>query len=163
MKAASIFTSLLFYLLAGHNMATAGTLNNNKTDTTEVKNSIEKVGKAYARAYATGDSVLMLNCYADGAILMPPNAPALKGKAGIFAVFKSGYSAGMRNIIFKTVGLFGLTDQYVTEQGTYEAFDANNAVLDKGKFLVVWTKTIDGWKMYRDMFSSSISRSHPAK
>jgi len=163
MKAVSIFTSILFYLLAGHNMATASILNNTKTDTTEIKTDIEKVGKNYSHAYATGDSLLMFNCYADGAIILPPNAPAMKGKAAILTVFKAGYSGGMRSIAFKTVGLYGLTDQYVTEQGTYEAFDANNAVLDKGKFLVVWTKTIDGWKMYRDMFSSSISRSHPAK
>lgn len=163
MKATSILTLIILFFIAGHYTATANLLIKSKQDTTQVKNDIDKVGKAYAHAYATGDSLLMLNCYADGAVLMPPNAPAMKGKAAIFAVFKAGYSAGMRNIIFKTVGLFGLTDQYVTEQGTYEAFDANNATLDKGKFLVVWMKTIDGWKMYRDMFSSSISRSRPAK
>jgi ketosteroid isomerase-like protein len=163
MKATSILTPILLFFLAGYTTARASTLNNTKTDTTEIKTDIDKVGKNYSHAYATGDSLLMFNCYADGAIILPPNAPAMKGKAGILAVFKAGYSGGMRSIAFKTVGLFGLTDQYVTEQGTYEAFDANNAVLDKGKFLVVWTKTIDGWKMYRDMFSSSISRSRPAK
>ncbi len=66
-------------------------------------------------------------------------------------------------MIFKTVQLFGLTDLYTTEQGTYEVFDVNNSVLDKGKFLVVWTKTPDGWKMYRDMFSSNTSPMRKAK
>ena len=94
---------------------------------------------------------------------MPANSPALCGETGILTFYKFGYKAGIRNIVFTTAGLFGLTDQYVTEQGSYEMFDANNASLGKGKYLVVWKKTRDGWKMHRDMFNADAPPARSAK
>jgi ketosteroid isomerase-like protein len=44
--------------------------------------------------------------------------------------------------------------EFVTEEGFWQSFDANNAMFDNGKFLVLWKKTPDGWKMFRDSFSS---------
>jgi ketosteroid isomerase-like protein len=43
---------------------------------------------------------------------------------------------------------------YVTEEGLWQSFDANNKMFDNGKFLVLWKKTPEGWKMFRDSFSS---------
>jgi len=47
-----------------------------------------------------------------------------------------------------------MTDQYVTEEGSYEMFDGSNNSLGKGKYLVLWKKTADGWQMFRDMFNA---------
>jgi len=60
---------------------------------------------------------------------------------------------GMRNIVLTTTQVYGSGD-YVTEEGTYELFAAENKSIDKGKFLVLWKKTDAGWKMYRDIFNS---------
>jgi ketosteroid isomerase-like protein len=163
MKTTLIKTSITLLFMVSLFAATAKGLNTIKHDSSAVKSAIDKVDKTYNQAFATGDSVLILNCYADGAVLMPPNSPVISGWNGISAFFKFSYKAGVRSVVFKTAQLFGLTDQYATEQGTYEVFDANNTILDKGKFLVVWTKTSDGWKMYRDMFSSNVPAMRPAK
>ena len=40
------------------------------------------------------------------------------------------------------------------EVGRYE-LKAGDATADKGSFLVVWKKTADGWKLYRDIIASS--------
>jgi len=45
--------------------------------------------------------------------------------------------------------------EFVTEVGLWQSFDANNVMFDNGKFLVLWKKTPDGWKMFRDSFSSN--------
>lgn len=161
MKTTLTFITLL--LISCFSVTMAKGLITIKQDSSKVKSAIDKIDKAYNQAFATGDSVLIQSCYADGAVLMPPNSPVISGRNGISAFFKITYKAGVRSVIFKTVQLFGLTDLYTTEQGTYEVFDVNNSVLDKGKFLVVWTKTPDGWKMYRDMFSSNTSPMRKAK
>jgi ketosteroid isomerase-like protein len=125
-----------------------------KPDTGEVKAAIHKVNLSYGEAFIKGDSSLFLNCYAPGAILMPANSPVINGTQGQLAFFKFAYKAGVRNIVVTTINLFGLTTEYVTEQGSYEMFGAGNVSFGKGKYLVLWKKTPAGWQMYRDMFSS---------
>jgi len=132
-------------------------------DTARVKSALHVINVAYGNAFAKGDSSLLLNCYSSDACIMPANSPALCDQTGILAFYKFGYKIGIRNIVFTTAGVFGLTDQYVTEQGNYEMFDVNNASLGKGKYLVVWKKTGSGWKMYRDMFNSDAPISAGAK
>jgi ketosteroid isomerase-like protein len=144
---------ILLFIISGH-ITMANGLSVAKTDTGSVKSSISWVNKSYGEAFAKKDSALLLNCYTADACIMAANSPILSGKTGILSFFKFAYKVGVRNVVFTTQGLFGLTDQYVTEQGNYEMFDANNTSLGKGKYLVLWMKTPDGWKMHRDMFNS---------
>lgn len=39
-----------------------------------------------------------------------------------------------------------------------DRYDANNKPVDNGKFLVLWQKTPDGWKMFRDSFNSDLDK-----
>ena len=134
-----------------------------KQDTSEVKKALHKVNEAYNQAFAKGDSSLLINSYATDGCIMPANSPSLCGRPGFLAFYKFAYKAGIRGIVFTTVELYGLTDQYVTEQGIYEMHDADNKSLGKGKYLVVWKKTADGWRMYRDMFTSDAPPARAAK
>ncbi len=43
----------------------------------------------------------------------------------------------------------------VTEAGLFLLFDGNKLMIDEGKYLVLWKKTPNGWKMFRDSFSSN--------
>jgi len=86
---------------------------------------------------------------------MPPNAPTLCGIDAPLDFFKTAYNkVGIRNGRFITIDVFGDGVEFVTEEGFWESFDANNKLFDNGKFLVLWKKTADGWKMFRDSFSS---------
>jgi ketosteroid isomerase-like protein len=109
--------------------------------------------KTYANAYALGDSSLLINSYAPDARILPPNSPALGTPKGFLALYQSGYKMGIRNIIFTTKDLYGITDEYVTEEGVFELLDAKNNSLGKGKYLVIWKHTDLGWKMFRDIFN----------
>lgn len=126
-----------------------------KTDTGEVRSELQKINQSYGQAFGKGDSAAFVNCYTPDACIMPANSPEICGTQGQFAFFKFAYQSGVRNIVFSTAGLFGLTAQFVTEQGNYEMFGENKVSLGKGKYIVLWKKTSQGWKMYRDMFSSN--------
>jgi uncharacterized protein (TIGR02246 family) len=134
-----------------------------KQDTGEVKKALHIVNESYNQAFAKGDSSLLINSYAPDGCIMPANSPALCGRPGFLAFYKFAYKAGIRGIVFTTVDLYGLTGQYVTEQGTYDMHDADNKSLGKGKYLEVWKKTSDGWRMYRDMFTSDAPPQRAAK
>jgi ketosteroid isomerase-like protein len=86
---------------------------------------------------------------------MLPNAPAMCGENAALEFFKMAYyKFGLRNGKFITTQVYGDGEEYVTEEGLWQSFDANNVMTDDGKFLVLWKKTPNGWKMFRDSFSS---------
>jgi ketosteroid isomerase-like protein len=133
----------------------ANTRDINKQDTSKIKAALHKVNLSYGEAFSKGDSSLFINCYTPDACLLPSNSPSLCGVQGQLGFYRFAYKAGIRNIVFTTLDLYGITEQYVTEEGSFEMFGPNNVSYGKGKYLVVWKKTADGWKMYRDMFSNN--------
>jgi ketosteroid isomerase-like protein len=85
---------------------------------------------------------------------MGANAPMMCGKEGIAKFFRSNYNDGLRNGRFFTTAVYGDGNEYVTEEGIGEVFDAKGKLISRGKYLVLWKKTSNGWKMFRDSFSS---------
>jgi ketosteroid isomerase-like protein len=121
----------------------------------EAKKAIAASNDIYFQAFAKGDSSLFIDRYAKDCWIMPPNAPALCGVDAPLAFFKTAYNKfGLRNGKFITIDVFGDGVEFVTEVGFWQSFDANNKLFGNGKFLVLWKKTPDGWKMFRDSFSS---------
>jgi len=121
----------------------------------EAKKAIAASNEIYFQAFAKGDSSLFIDRYAKDCWIMPPNAPTLCGVDAPREFFKTVYNnLGLRNGKLITIDIFGDGLEYVTEEGFWQSFDANNKMFDNGKFLVLWKKTPDGWKMFRNSFSS---------
>jgi len=116
--------------------------------------AISETNRHYGEAFAKSDSSIFLECYApDGCILMQ-GAPALCGQKALLLFYKGAYKTGMRNIIFTSINWYGYDGQFVTEQGTYRQLDAADNLIGTGKYLVVWQKIANGWRMLRDMFNA---------
>lgn len=121
----------------------------------EAKKAIAASNATYFTAIAKNDGSIV-NYYAEDACLLPPNSPTLCGRAEMTKFFKDGYDKyGLRGGKFITQNIYGDGREYVTEEGLWQSFDANGKLFDDGKFLVLWKKTKDGWKMYRDSFSTN--------
>jgi ketosteroid isomerase-like protein len=146
-------TAALLLLIHLH-PATAGQNQTRTTPIDSLRAIIAATNKTYGEAYGKGDSSQFINCYAPDACILPANTPALCGRAGFLIFFKAGYKMGIRNIVFTTKDLYGVSETYVTEEGVYEMLDGDNKSIGKGKYLVLWKKTGSGWKMFRDMFNS---------
>jgi ketosteroid isomerase-like protein len=126
-----------------------------KSDPEEAKKEIAESNAVYFQAFAKGGSSIFINRYAKDCWIMPPNAPALHGADAPLKFFKTAYiKFGLRNGKFITIDVFGDGKEFVTEVGYWQSFDAHNTLFDNGKFVVLWKKTPDGWKMFRDSFSS---------
>ena len=125
----------------------------------EAKKAIAASNGIFFQAFVKGDSSLFIDRYARDCWIMPPNAQALCGKDAPLEFFKLAYNRfGVRNGKFITIDVFGDGVEFVTEVGFWQLFGADNKRLDDGKFLVLWKKTTDGWKMFRDSFSSDRSK-----
>ncbi|QEC67049.1 DUF4440 domain-containing protein [Panacibacter ginsenosidivorans] len=118
-----------------------------------VKAAIVSSNQLFADAFVKGDSTLLIDRYAPDACLLPADMHTLCGHQAIATFYRGAYDMGVRNVKLNTTQLYG-EGEYVTEEGTYEIFAAENKSMDKGKFLVLWKKTDAGWKMFRDIFNS---------
>jgi ketosteroid isomerase-like protein len=128
----------------------------NNANIEEAKKAIAESNDIYFQAFVKGDSSIFINRYAKDCCIMGPNAPALCGENAALEFFRMAYHQfGLRNGKFITTAVYGNAEEYVTEEGLWQSFDANNVLTDDGKFLVLWKKTPDGWKMFRDSFSSN--------
>jgi len=119
-----------------------------------VKAAIVSSNQLFAEAFVKGDSTLLIDRYASDGCLLPADMHTLCGHEAIATFYRGAYDQmGVRNVKLSTTQVYG-EGEYVTEEGTYEIFAAENKFIDKGKFLVLWKKTDAGWKMFRDIFNS---------
>lgn len=146
------FQVMAFIISVGYVSAQSKT----KSTIEEASKAIEESNKLYFQAFVKNDSSIFIDRYAEDCCIMAPNAPALCGPKAALQFFKIAYQQiGLRNGKFITTKIYGIGDDYVTEEGLWQLFDANDMMMDNGKFLVLWKKTPKGWKMYRDSFSSN--------
>jgi ketosteroid isomerase-like protein len=134
--------------------------NNSNTNThsnlEEAKMAIAASNAIYFESFEKNDSSVFINRYAKDACIMAPNTRQVCGYEEVVNFFRTAYNdCGMRNGKFITTAVYGDAAEYVTEEGLWQSFNAKGELFDDGKFLVLWKKTPDGWKMFRDTFSSN--------
>jgi len=150
---------VLFVLLAlGWSIASAQSSTGDHA-LAEAKKAIAASNAIYFDSFAKNDPSIFVNRYAKDACILAPNAPAQCGREAAAQFFKVAYETyGLKNGKFITTAVYGDGKEFVTEEGLWQSFDASGKLFDDGKFLVLWKKTDEGWKMFRDSFSSNRSQ-----
>lgn len=122
----------------------------------EARKAIGESNAIYFDSFVKNDPSIFVNRYAKDACIMAPNSPIACGPEAIAGFFSGAYNDyGLRGGKFITTAIYGDGKEYVTEEGLWQSFDVNGKLFDNGKFLVLWKKTPEGWKMFRDSFSSN--------
>jgi uncharacterized protein (TIGR02246 family) len=107
--------------------------------------------------FAQGDADGMANLYAEDALLMPPGAPAVAGRAGI-KTFLAAEAAGTRaaGIALKNAAVTGAgtSGDIGWISGTWVAVDGTGATVDSGNYLSVHRRTNGKWLYIRDTWNS---------
>ena len=161
MKSVNLYRSLLFlslivgFCVAGRSIdpSPIGRGEPTITRTDSAIDDISSVERQYKAAFISGDSALFLKCYTPDACILAPNVPTLCGERGRLQFYKGARQAGVRDAVFTSLGLYGETSEYVTQQGAVELFDAAQHSLGKGKVLIVWKMTGEGWRIFRHMLN----------
>ena len=126
-----------------------------KTGLDEARAAIAKSNALYFQSFAKNDSSVFIDRYAKDCCIMAPGMPAQCGPDAPLNFFRIAYGEiGLRDGKFITTDVYGDGEEFVTEEGLWQSFNAVDKLFDNGKFLVLWKKTPDGWKMFRDSFSS---------
>jgi uncharacterized protein (TIGR02246 family) len=122
--------------------------------TGDARAQIEKVAKAWEKAYNAGDAAGVAALYTKDAKVMAPGAEAASGTKAIQALFAADMAGGAKNAL-TTEDVVGFGD-YALETGKWVATSADGKHLDHGPYMTLYKKEGGGWKLYRDTWNSAM-------
>ena len=119
---------------------------------------------AWEKAFAAGDAKALAALYADDAVLMPPGASPLRGRAAILDFFTkdvAGAKAAGATFVLNPKTDVGVSGNMGWESGTYKV-TVKGAVVETGKFLSVSQKKDGKWLYLRDTWNADAPPPPPA-
>lgn len=126
-----------------------------------VRTAIEANAKQFIESVNKGDVAAVANMYTMNARLLPPNYDMVEGRANIQKYWQAAGAAGAKIIALDIVDL-DVQGNTAIEVGRYTTTipAAGGAVItDKGKYVVVWKREGNAWKLAVDTFNSNLPAS----
>ncbi len=117
--------------------------------------AIEAGNKKFVAAFAKQDAAGVAAAYSPDANAFPPNAPIIKGRAGIQKMWQDVIASGIASLSLATTEVES-AGNIAYESGTYEMKTKDGKVADRGKYCVVWKKVNGQWMLHRDIWSTDM-------
>jgi len=118
------------------------------------KSALEAGAAAWMEAFGAKDIDAMTAFYAEDAVLLPPNAPAIFGRDAISATMQEMFAAGLgielEDLEIKVAGNLGY------KAGRYRTRGEDGSLIDRGKYIEIWSKIDGNWVLHRDIWNSSV-------
>ncbi len=118
-----------------------------------VVDAIKEMNESFASCLRRGDARELAKLYSEDAMLLPPGSDFVEGRDDIQAFWKGVMDVGISGAQQDTVELHDFGGMAL-EIGTYKLF-AGEAVVDSGKYLIVWRHEDLSWKLYRDTWNTN--------
>ncbi len=131
-----------------------------RDSTTEARAGVEASNAQFMAAVSQGDAAGVAACYTEDTQLLPPNGEMVRGRKAVQGVFQGFIDAGIKGIQLVSTEVEGHGDT-AYEVGTYTLTVENGQTIDEGKYIVIWKKTGDEWKLHRDIFNSNLPLPEP--
>ena len=116
---------------------------------------IRHANDEFEAAFERSDAAAIASLYTPNGLLLPTGMNAIQGSAGIEAFWQGAMEMGIKRVKLDSQDVEELTDTAI-ELGHYTLFGPNDQLLDQGKYLVVWKEQQGQWKLYQDIWNSSM-------
>ena len=118
---------------------------------------------SWVKAYNGGDAKAVAALYAEDALVLPPNASGVRGRAAILEFFTkdiAGSKAAGAIFVVNPKTDVGVSGNMGWESGTYKV-SVKGAVVETGKFLSVSRKKDGKWLYIRDTWNADAPPAPP--
>ena len=119
--------------------------------------ALQAADQNWAMAYNAGNADAVANLYAEQAVLLPPGARAVNGRAAIKSFFVKDTSESQKAGVALTLGpkpAGGVSGDMGWQSGTYAVKDKAGKVVETGKYLSVSMKKSGKWLYIRDTWNA---------
>lgn len=124
-------------------------------DIKQAEASVKQSNLLFTKSYKSKDSVSVANCFTTDAQIMVADMPPIEGRKNIQSFISLMMNQGIETFKIKSKNLWG-DSTILVEEGNYEFLDKSDQVIDQGKFIVLWKQESGNWKIYHDMWNSSL-------
>jgi uncharacterized protein (TIGR02246 family) len=118
------------------------------------RSQISAANAEFMVAFKRGDAAGMAASYTTDALLMPPHSDFVRGTAAIRAFWQFVIDQGLRDVKLETDEVQVQGDVLI-EVGRYALLAPTGAAVDAGKYVVVWKSERGGWRLDRDIWTTS--------
>ena len=123
------------------------------SQTTGAREGIAAANDKFMSAFERGDARGVAALYTDDILMLPPGRDFITGKEGVEAFWAAVMEMGVRRAGLHTLEVDEQGDTAI-EIGRGTLYAANGEVVDEPKYLVVWKRDGDQWKLHRDIWNS---------
>ena len=126
----------------------------------EAREAIAEIYRAFEEAFHRGDADGISLIYTEDAEMFAPQAPVVRGRDAIAEAWRGIVGAGGRYVRVETVEVQECGG-WAYEVGRFETSAPDGAVLNSGKYIVIWKQLANGeWKTHRDIFHWDVPPAH---
>lgn len=120
-----------------------------------IKSEIRSANDRFEQNIGKGDAMGMANLYTEDGMLMPTGSGIIKGKAAIQDFWRGAMGMGIKSAKLETMEVEQCENTAI-ETGHYTLAGADDQVIDKGKYIVIWKNEGGSWKLQKDIWNSSL-------
>ncbi|MFT6868123.1 MAG: ketosteroid isomerase-like protein [Cyclobacteriaceae bacterium] len=110
----------------------------------------------FTEAHLTKDTIFLNGCFTSDARVFPPNSEIVSGIAAISQLNSDWVKYGIYEFKETSSSLYGTKD-YLIDEGTYYLTYGEERTVDRGKYINIWKNDRGIWKIYSNIWNSSLS------
>lgn len=119
-----------------------------------IKEEINNRNKEFMATYNRGDAAGMAELCTENGQVLPPNAETVKGKTAIKDFWQATMDIGVKSIKLET-GDVEQHGEMAIEVSKAKLLADGGEAIDDAKYIVIWKRVNDEWKLHQDIFNSS--------
>jgi uncharacterized protein (TIGR02246 family) len=118
-----------------------------------VRAAVEAGNRAFAAAFAKGDSEAIARLYTEDGQVIPPGAPIASGRAALAAFWRGTIESGIKSVALETTAVESAGD-LAYETGTAR-LTAGDGAINEARYVVVWKRVGKQWLLHRDIWNAA--------
>ena len=123
-------------------------------DTTGLRKIIDEKNNKFTQAHIVGDTTFLNNIFTQDARVFAPNTEVITGHSAIAAINLEYISFEIKEFREETTALYGSGD-YLINEGNYYMSYGMDSTTENGKFINIWKKVDNDWKLHSNIWNSS--------